>query len=128
MKQSLTYIFFLTVSLLLSANNTMAIEVYVKAHLASSEYMFHNPYIPALPEEDGILYGDANGDGVINVLDLIAIINYIMGGNPDPFDFEAADLNNDGIVNILDVVFNVNIIMGTPGTPCPGIPTVTYEP
>ena len=82
--------------------------------------------VPSLPEDD-ILYGDANNDGVVNVLDVITIVNYIMGGNPDPFNFEAADLNNDGLINVLDVIFEVNVIMEVPGTPCAGFPTVLYE-
>lgn len=81
---------------------------------------------PSLPDED-ILYGDANNDGVVNVLDIITIVNYIMGGNPDPFNFEAADVNNDGIINVLDIIFETNVIMETPGTPCAGMPLVTYE-
>ncbi|MBP6979042.1 MAG: dockerin type I domain-containing protein [Bacteroidales bacterium] len=81
---------------------------------------------PGLPDDD-ILYGDANDDGVVNVLDVITVVNYIMGGNPDPFNFEAADVNNDGMLNVQDVVFEVNVVMETPGTPCAGFPTVLYE-
>lgn len=86
----------------------------------------HAPDLPALPEND-ILYGDANDDGVVNVLDIIAIVNYIMGLNPDPFIFEAADVNNDGVINVLDLIFETNVIMETMGTPCAGYPTVLYE-
>ncbi len=82
--------------------------------------------IPSLPEDD-VLYGDANNDGEVNVLDIIAIINYIMGGNPDPFNVEAADVNNDGLINVLDIIFKTNVIMETPGTSCAGMPTVMYE-
>ncbi len=56
--------------------------------------------------------GDANGDGVVNILDPVTISNFIMGNNPQPFIFEAADVNNDGIINIQDFVLTVNIIMG----------------
>ena len=58
------------------------------------------------------LPGDANGDGVVNILDPVTISNFIMGNNPQPFIFEAADVNNDGIINIQDFVLTVNIIMG----------------
>ncbi len=51
--------------------------------------------------------GDANGDGVINVSDIITIINYFMHENPQPFCFENADANNDGLINVLDVVATV---------------------
>ncbi len=64
------------------------------------------------PFETGILAGDANCDGNINVLDAVVMINYILGFNPEPFCFTNADLNSDGNINILDVVGTVNIILG----------------
>lgn len=48
--------------------------------------------------------GDANGDGELNEGDVIAIISYILGENPQDFDKEAADLNGDGEVTVVDVV------------------------
>ena len=39
---------------------------------------------------------DVNGDGVINILDLVAVANGF--GKTEP------DINGDGIVNILDLV------------------------
>ena len=39
---------------------------------------------------------DVNGDGVVNILDLVAVANGI--GKTEP------DINGDGIVNILDLV------------------------
>jgi len=55
--------------------------------------------------------GDANCDGTVNVLDIVTIINYIMGQIPSPFCFEAADVNNDQAINVLDIVQTINIIM-----------------
>jgi len=53
--------------------------------------------------------GDINSDEVINILDVVLLVNIILGSN----EFESsADLNNDGIANILDVVLLVNIILG----------------
>ena len=54
--------------------------------------------------------GDINSDEVINILDVVLLVNIILGTN----DFvPSADLNNDGIGNILDVVLLVNIILGS---------------
>jgi len=53
--------------------------------------------------------GDINADGEMNILDVVVIVNMVLGieeNNP------AADLNQDGIVNILDVIQLVNIILG----------------
>ncbi|MGB4205552.1 MAG: T9SS type A sorting domain-containing protein [Bacteroidales bacterium] len=55
---------------------------------------------------------DANGDGMVNIMDVVAMINYIMGNDPDPFIVENADINGDGIINVLDAVGTVNIILG----------------
>ncbi len=56
-----------------------------------------------------ILPGDANCDGVVNVLDVISMVNYFIGLDPDPFCFENADVNADDVINILDVILTVAI-------------------
>ena len=56
--------------------------------------------------------GDVNFDEIVNILDIITIVNFIMGTiNPDPSQFSAADLNGDGSVNILDIINVINIIL-----------------
>jgi hypothetical protein len=56
------------------------------------------------------LLGDSNGDESLNVLDIIAIVNYIIStGTLD--DETAADVNCDGSVNVLDVIKIVNAIV-----------------
>lgn len=59
-----------------------------------------------------VLSGDANCDGMVNVLDVITITNYITGLNPTPFCFENADVNGDTVINVLDVIATVTIILG----------------
>jgi subtilisin family serine protease len=56
--------------------------------------------------------GDANGDLSVNVLDIVSMVSYILGQNPQPFILEAAEINNDSIINVLDVIGAVNIILG----------------
>jgi uncharacterized protein (TIGR02145 family) len=92
-----------------------------------SESASYVPEVPSLPEEDDFLCADVNEDGFINVLDIISMVNYIMGGNPSPFSLEAADINADGTINILDVIAIVNIIMQVPGMPCGCVAPVLYE-
>ena len=55
--------------------------------------------------------GDANGDGVVNVSDIVLTVNYIMGNAAPGFNKDAADLTGDGEVNVTDIVKMVNIIM-----------------
>ena len=56
------------------------------------------------------LRGDATGDGLINVADVVRIINYLFRNGDPPSPMEAGDANCDGIVNIADVVYLVNYL------------------
>jgi hypothetical protein len=58
--------------------------------------------------------GDINGDFIVNVLDIVSIVNYVLGNvafNED--QLISADLTQDGGINILDVVALVNIIINS---------------
>eukprot|EP00958_Prasinococcus_capsulatus_P016776 scaffold1878_cov355-Prasinococcus_capsulatus_cf.AAC.5 len=56
---------------------------------------------------------DPNGDGEVNVLDPVAMVNHIIGNPPfDECQFLAADGNADGAVNVFDVIGAINIIIG----------------
>ncbi len=81
---------------------------------------------PGLPEDD-FLCGDVNEDGLVNVLDIISMVNHIMGGNPSPFNMDVADVNADSVINVLDIIALVNIIMQVPGMPCGCVAPVLYE-
>lgn len=59
----------------------------------------------------GVRIGDANGDGQVNVTDVVAIINYILGQQSGSFSTEAADMNGDGRVDISDVVKAMKLVM-----------------
>ena len=55
--------------------------------------------------------GDANGDGVVDVADVVAIVNYILEKPGENFNFKAADVNGDEVIDAADVVGVVNIIL-----------------
>ncbi len=57
------------------------------------------------------LLGDANGDGTVNVTDVVLMVNYSLEMDCPVFYFENADINEDGKVNISDVVGVVNLIL-----------------
>ena len=54
--------------------------------------------------------GDVNGDGKVNVSDVTALINMILGITP--IDQTRADVNGDTKVNVSDVTALINIILG----------------
>ena len=63
--------------------------------------------------------GDANGDGVIDVGDVVYIINYLYRNGDPPSPMEAGDANCDGIVNVGDVVYLINYLYkGGPAPSC----------
>ena len=55
--------------------------------------------------------GDANGDGAVNVTDIVIIVNNILSIHSDNFNPSAADVNEDGLINVTDIVGVVNIIL-----------------
>ena len=60
------------------------------------------------------LPGDVNGDGEVNIADINAVIDMILGGNGNT---SAADVNGDGEVNIADINAVIDIILGETGEP-----------
>ena len=55
------------------------------------------------------IIGDLNNDGIVNVLDIVILVEYII--NSETIGLDGGDINNDGDVNILDVVQLVNTIL-----------------
>lgn len=55
--------------------------------------------------------GDVNGDGLVNIADVVALVGHILGNTPDVFYEDVADLNEDGNINISDAVNLVGIIL-----------------
>ena len=57
--------------------------------------------------------GDVNTDEVINVLDIVILVNFVLGvDTPSNIQSSLADMNSDGILNILDVILLVNEVIG----------------
>jgi len=53
------------------------------------------------------LLGDSNGDGALNVLDVVLLVNLVLA----PSYEECADVNGDGTLNVLDVVTLVTLVL-----------------
>ncbi len=64
--------------------------------------------------------GDANGDQVIDITDIMYMINYLFRHGPAPVSFEAGDANCDDDHGILDVVYLINYLYKNGSAPhCP---------
>ena len=56
-----------------------------------------------------VKFGDVNGDGIVDVSDVTALINMILGTTPA--NLEVADINADGILDVTDVTALINAIL-----------------
>ena len=56
--------------------------------------------------EAGLL-GDLNGDGQINVVDIVVAVNLILNSQYDTM----GDMNGDGMLNVVDIIMIVNIVL-----------------
>jgi len=64
-----------------------------------------------LKDKTTTLLGDANGDGVVDITDVTAIIDYVLGSGSEPFIFANADINGDGTIDVTDVTMVIDIIL-----------------
>ena len=59
------------------------------------------------------IIGDLNLDSETNILDVVILVNIIVGGLiPSDLQLDASDLNDDGFIDVIDVVNLVNIVLG----------------
>tara|TARA_Y100001963_G_scaffold93387_1_gene128573 strand:- start:717 stop:5009 length:4293 start_codon:yes stop_codon:yes gene_type:complete len=62
-------------------------------------------------EQESIVLGDVNFDGIINVLDMVILVDWAIGGGElTPLQFAAADMNADDFVDVLDIVILHNMM------------------
>ena len=56
--------------------------------------------------------GDLNGDSIVNIIDIIAIVNLIIENIDLTSDVLCvADINNDNVINVIDIIELVNMII-----------------
>ncbi len=55
--------------------------------------------------------GDADGDSMVDILDMIKTLRLTLGMDELPFSLCAVDLDNNGIINILDVIHTMRILL-----------------
>ncbi len=92
---------------------TLTVEVLNRTgsiHNPTFTYLCDGPTV-TLHYRNGItdpVNGDINSDGMVDILDVNAVINNMLGENTEI----AADINNDGVVDIFDVNEVVNVMLG----------------
>ena len=56
-----------------------------------------------------VALGDLNGDGQINVVDIVVAVNLILNDQYDAM----GDMNGDGMLNVVDIIMIVNIALNS---------------
>ena len=73
---------------------------------------YYIPLVKTTIEINEGALGDVDGDGDINVVDVTALVNLVVGsGDTSNYKRNAADINGDGIINVVDVTALINIIL-----------------
>ena len=62
---------------------------------------------------EGGLLGDVNADHIVNISDVTALINVILGTGINQAISPYSDVNEDGMITVLDVAALINIILSS---------------
>jgi hypothetical protein len=67
-----------------------------------------------------IICGDADNDGIVNLLDIVYLIDWKYKSGPAPVFEESCDVNSDSTVDILDIIYMIDFkFKGGPAPVCP---------
>ena len=93
----------------------------VMALLALAGILFCSIGDATAASRDGIVCGDADGSGAVDLADVIYTINYLYSGGPAPDPLAAGDQNCDGKINIADCSYLIAYIFeeGAAAPCCP---------
>ena len=70
------------------------------------------PLLLLLNSFNDVVFGDVNFDGLINILDIVNMINFVIDlTQPTDQEFYASDINMDLSIDVLDIVLIINIIL-----------------
>jgi len=61
--------------------------------------------------ENPFLMGDIDGNGSVNIVDIVMLVDFILATEPDPYQFMVADMDYNGELNIVDIVLMVDVIL-----------------
>lgn len=83
---------------------------YLEIPEALDSSVYTEVIVNGIDSQNHIWDGDVNGDGIVNVSDVTALINYILGTSE--YSRIVCDVNQDQEVNVSDVTFLINLILG----------------
>ena len=89
----------------------LVVEFILEVKNTEFQLLEHFDQLGTSEEETEPVLGDVNGDGILNVLDIVQTVQHILAETSDEI-IDLADMNQDGSVNVLDAVIMVNIVLG----------------
>lgn len=82
-----------------------------RAYLSSNGETINSFTIDGVAIDTNGLLGDVNGDGLVNITDVVLLVEHILNIENPSFIRENADINSDNTINITDATLLVNIIL-----------------
>jgi len=86
---------------------TLVYSLIVRSNITDDVYTL--PFSQVIQKNTDVLLGDISGEGIINVLDVVQLVQIIVNeGDYEPL----GDMNSDGLNNVQDVIILLNLIVG----------------
>jgi len=77
----------------------------------NADYVAYQPFVrQGFIAVTPVIRGDANNNGLINMLDITYLINFLYKGGNAPAYFVEGDANSDGKINSLDITYLINYL------------------
>ncbi len=67
--------------------------------------------------ESPLMLGDENGDGAVDVFDVVFLIDYVFNGGPAPAPPSLADVNRDCAASVFDVIYLIDYVFSSGPAP-----------
>ena len=81
-------------------------DIYLEITSTTNKYT-----VGDITDQYSFIVGDVNGDGDVNIADVSALIDILLGGNADADTLRRSDVNTDNEVNISDVTKLIDILL-----------------
>ncbi len=117
----LIYLYFTVLDTGFVSVDTISLYGWMYLYFVDSLWREVNPlFVPTELHIEVLLAGDVNGDGIVNVGDVVALVNYLYRGGAPPDSPDQADVNGDCEVNVGDIVYLVNYLYKNGPVPLAG--------
>ena len=90
---------------------TISLKNTICAESIGTKHVLQDENCTVSSNANGMMLGDVDGDGNVNISDVTALIDYLLSGNVSGINVNAADCNQDGCINISDVTALIDFLL-----------------